>query len=160
MTQAPAYKPTIRQFVKAPVLNSASNDFNNANGVRISVPTYIDLTVQQRKELLNEVRNKCNEMVSVAAPSTSQTGLQVESVTSKEADIEAYLGTTLEMLRAQLFQRGGLPVDLVLKLQSVTGIEYVSLKDMTSAFKNKEKAVKDWNTNYNYDAVQAAKTAQ
>jgi hypothetical protein len=99
-------------------------------------------------------------MVSVTAPSTSQTGLQVENVTSKEADIEAYLGTTLEMLRAQLFQRGGLPVDLVLKLQSVTGLEFVSLKDMTSAFKTKEKAVKDWNTNYNYDAVQATKAAQ
>ena len=160
MTQAPAYKPSVRQFVKAPVLNSASNDFNNSNGVRISIPTYVDLTVQQRKELLNEVRTKCAEMSQVAQSSTSQTGLQVETVTSQEANVESYLGTTLEMLRAQLFSRGGLPVDLVLKLQSVTGLEYVSMKDFTAAYKAKEKAVKDWNTNYNYDAVQATKTAQ
>lgn len=158
MTQAPAYKKTVRNYHQTPVLNSATNDYNNANGVRISTPTYIDLPIQHRKELLNAVRSIAATTTSVTTSNT-HTGLSVETPSSKTNDVESYLGMSLDVLRTALFSRGGLPVDLCLKLQSVTGLEFVSMKDMTAAFKSKEKAIKDWLADYSYDSVQTTEAS-
>lgn len=158
MTQAPAYKSTVRNYAQTPVLNSAANDYNNVNGVRVSTPTYIDLTIQQRKELLNAIRT-LTASVTTTQTSTSHTGLQVETPTSSLSNVESYLGMNLDVLRTALFSRGGIPIDLCLKLQSATGIEFVSIKDITAAYKAKEKHIKDWIANYSYDSVQATEAA-
>ena len=159
MTQTPAYKTTVRQFQQTPVLNAAANDFVNSNGVRVSTPLYIDLTIQQRKELLNHVRNAQRVTAQVKA-SDSHTGLTVETSSSNTSNVESYLGMNLDVLRAALFSRGGVPIDLCLKLQSVTGIEFLSAKDISTAFKAKEKQVKDWITNYSYESLQATEASK
>ena len=150
MTQAPSYKNTIRNFASHPSINSGFNDHVNSNGVRVSLPCYLDLTVAQRKQLLNAVREACTAVAQVKA-SRSASGLTVESSTSATNDVEAYLGMSLDVLRTALFSRGGLQVDLVLKLQSVTGIELVSVKDIKAALTAKGKFIDNWLKEYSYD---------
>ena len=56
-------------------------------------------------------------------------------------------------LRNALFQRGGLDVTLCLKLQSITGVEIVSDKDFTAAFKEKQALVKAFSKAYPFDTT-------
>ena len=72
-------------------------------------------------------------------------------------DVESYLGMSLDVLRTALFSRGGLNIDLALKLQSVTGIELVSLKDIKSALTAKGKFIENWLKEYSY-GVQTTET--
>ena len=101
-----------------PSINNAGNDYLNEQGVRISLPCYCDLTTSQRKELLNAVRSIASGTVK-SEPSTIS-GLTVETASNQESDIESYLGVSLEVLRGVLFQRGGLEVSLLLRLQEAT----------------------------------------
>ena len=72
-------------------------------------------------------------------------GLVVEEVTNLTAEVEVYLGMTLETLRTSvLFQRGGLPMDLVLKLQHLTGIDAITDKEIATAFKSRQASVKSY----------------
>lgn len=123
-------------------INSSANDFTSKAGVRISLPCYVDLTTSQRKELLNGAREAVSATTSTSPKSIS--GISVETVTRASSDVEAYIGMDLDILRGVLFQRGGLEVSLVLRLQEVTGITFVSDKDFTAAFKARHDLIKEY----------------
>ena len=59
-----------------------------------------------------------------------------------QPQVEAFLGMTIDVLRSVLFTRGGLSADLLFKLQAITGIELVTVKDLTAAFKARQAMVK------------------
>ena len=143
MTQSIAYKASVRNFKKTQPINSSTVDPVTGTGVRISMPIYIDVPNTQRKELLNAVREVISGGYSTRY-TQSQSGLQVESATSSESDVESYLGLSLDNLRSVLFSRGGLPLDLLLKIQSVAGIEVMAEKELFAAFKSRQKYVQDW----------------
>lgn len=123
-------------------LNSASNDYTTEDGVRVCIPLYIDIPVSERKTLLNLVRHKAMEMN--VSEVKSKSGISVATSNNELSKIEAYLGCSLEVLRSLIFSRGGLSADLVLKLQSLTGYEVVSLKDIDLALKNRLGTIKEY----------------
>jgi hypothetical protein len=123
-------------------INSSANDFTNAAGVRVSLPCYVDLTNTQRKELLNGVREAISATTTSSPKSIS--GITVETVSRASSDIEAHIGMNIDILRGVLFQRGGLEVSLVLRLQEVTGLTFVSDKDFTAAFKARHDLIKKY----------------
>ena len=123
-----------------PVLNSAANDYTTASGLRISTPLYLDPSSSDRKIWLNAVRDLAHS--SVDAPVHSQSGIVTSTSANKLGSIVRFLGMDLDVLRSVLFQRGGLSADLVIKLQIVTGIEVVSLKDIEAAYKAKAAVIK------------------
>ena len=54
---------------------------------------------------------------------TSASGISTKTATNVDAGIESYLGLTLDNFRSSvLFRRGCIAIDMVLKLQSLTGI--------------------------------------
>ena len=138
---------TYRPFHSIPPLNRAANDTITGNGVRISIPVYIDPPVTVRKEILNVLRSKATEPIATSNPDT-MSGIQVVSYSTRQPEIEAYLGQTLDNLRNVLFSRGGLEISLVLKLQNVTGIDIVTDKELTTAFDSKKKLSKAFSTEH------------
>ena len=66
----------------------------------------------------------------------------VETSCSNQHAVEAFLGCSLEMLRSHVFVRGGMQLNLWLKLQTLTGIEAFTQKDFTTAFKARAATVK------------------
>ena len=141
MTNTPAAQKTVRQWTKTPPLNGSGNDYFSSSGSRVCMPIYVDVPHTLRKAWLNELREICSTMMT-STPSTIS-GLQVDTASNSTSDVESYLGMSLDTLRtAVLFQRGGLPIDLVLKLQHVTGIEAVTDKELATAFKSRQCRVK------------------
>ena len=130
---------TQHKRVKTPT-NAATNDTYSSNGARISLPIYVDISQQDRKLILNGVRTRIYEQAPVSTPS-SVSGLQVVSATNGQHEVESYLGMSLDVLRTVLFSRGGMPLDLVLRLQSVSGLEVLSEKDIKAAFKDRQASV-------------------
>ena len=130
-----------RPFVKTVPINSSSQDYSN-DTARISLPCYIDITNSSRKALLNAVRQACYQPATSEA-TRSISGISVQNSASRQSDIESFLGMSLDVLRTVLFQRGGLAADLLFKLQSVAGVEYVSEKDLVAAFKARQAQIKD-----------------
>ena len=124
-------------------INHFSNDLTTKEGVRICTPLYVDLTTAQRKEILNKVREVAYEPAAVSIPPT-QSGITVENYSNRENEIVMRLGMDLANLRNALFQRGGLSVDLVLKLQAITGLVFVDQKTFAAAFKQKQAAIKSF----------------
>lgn len=141
---------TVRQWRRCPPINMAANDYTSKNGVRISLPVYIDLTTTQRKDILNAIREVINSKRVVSTPSTSS-GLTVETTTNTESDVESYIGMSLDVLRSVIFQRGGIEAGLLLRLQEVAGLSFLTDKDMTAAFKARHDAVKNYLTEYPYE---------
>lgn len=137
-----AYPSSVRTFQQIPSLNGAATDFVNKEGVRISCPLYLDLPTTQRKDLFNGVRTAASK--PAVRPTKTVSGLTVESSANSSASVESFLGLSFDNLRNVLFQRGGVPIDLILKLQAVAGLELVSAKDVETALKAKAKLVKDW----------------
>ena len=139
-----AYKSSVRKYQKTAPINSAANDYSTDAGIRISVPLYIDIPNTERKLLLNAVRLVAHEQLVTETATAGVSGITVQQSNSRQAEVESYLGMTLDILRSVLFQRGGLALDLVLKLQAITEFEYVSEKDLAAAFKNKQTFIKNW----------------
>jgi hypothetical protein len=54
---------------------------------------------------------------------------------------------SLDVLRSVLFARGGIAADLFFKLQAIAGEEYVTDKDLTAAFKQRQSQLKDCKAN-------------
>jgi len=149
MTQAISYPSKVRNFQKTVALNSAANDPMTSDGVRISMPLYIDLPNTLRKELLNGVREVIAGNYTTSETQT-QSGLTVSTPSSLESEVEAFLGLSIDNLRNVLFSRGGMPADLLFKLQAVTGIEFVSEKDLTAAYKERQAFVKKWKKDHTF----------
>ena len=111
----------------------------------------MNISQETRKEWLNELRRLAS--ATTVREVTSSSGISTETSINADAGIESYLGLTLDTLRsAVLFQRGGIPLDMVLKLQSVTGIEAVSEKDIASALKARVEDVKSFIADHAFEA--------
>ena len=123
-------------------LNSATNDYTTPTGVRISTPCYVDLTTSQRKELLNAARDLAHS-TSESTPRT-QSGISVVSTNGGLNQLEMYLNAGFDIVRTQLFQRGGVNLDLIIKLQNATGLEVVSVKELEAALKSKAAIIKEY----------------
>ena len=151
MTQSNVYKKTIRQYNSPPPLNTFSQDFVTKSGVRISAPLYVNISQETRKEWLNKLRRLASS--TTVREVTSASGISTEISTNTDAGIESYLGLTLDTLRSTvLYQRGVIAIDMVLKLQSVTGIEAVSEKDIAAALKARVEDVKAFIANHAFEA--------
>lgn len=144
-----------RQFQTVTPINSSGNDLLTNQGIRISSPIYVDLPINIRKDLFNGVRTACTKATPRTA-SASVSGITVEEPSSNHGDIEGFLGMNLDVLRNVIFSRGGLPVDLVLRLQAVTGLQYVSAKDFTDSLKKRTTLIKDYITNYTFQETNHA----
>ena len=120
-------------------LNSSKLDYYTTDGVRVSMPVYFDLPNQRRKELLNGVREALSTTHVTETSPSSMSGIRVSSNGVYDNSIEKYIGMNLDCLRGVLFQRGGLPADLILRLQAVTGLEVVSDADIKKAFDHRKK---------------------
>lgn len=137
----PTAPTTVRQYQQTTPINSAKNDHFTKEGIRISTCLYIDLTQSQRKELLNGIRSAASSYpITYEPPSAS--GIRVEERSNSQSEIESFIGMNFDTLRPVLFQRGGLPIDLVFKLQAVSGLRFVTDKDVAAAFKAKTAQVK------------------
>ena len=123
-------------------INAAINDYITPDGVRVSVAAYADVPVVTRKRALNIVRDLINNS-SEATPAT-QSGISVVTNAGNLSKVERQLGCTFDILRQTLFQRGGLPLELVLKLQVLTGIEMLSMKELDAAVKAKTNLIKEY----------------
>lgn len=103
-----------------------------SDGVGISCPVYINLTNDQSKALLNEFRNVVArqriEMGFNPKPVGSSLGeLAVETaVLPPQSQAEVDLGMSEESLRYALFNKGGIAERIVLKLQEITGLTFVT----------------------------------
>lgn len=139
---------TQHKMVKAPT-NAAKNDTYSSNGARISLPIYVDVSQSDRKLMLNGIRTRIYEQAPTTTPN-SVTGLQVVNATNGQHDVEAFIGMSLEVLRTVLFSRGGMPIDLVLRLQSVSGMEVLSEKDIKAAFKERQASILAYMKENNY----------
>ena len=151
MTQSISYKSTVRQYNSPPPLNTSNKDFITKSGVRISAPLYVNISQETRKEWLNELRRLAS--ATTVREVSSASGITTETSTNADAGIESYLGLTLDTLRSSvLFQRGGIAIDMLLKLQSVTGIEAVSEKDIAAALKARVEDVKSFIADHAFEA--------
>ena len=121
-------------------LNASVNDTMTDEGVRVSVPVYVDLTHNQRKEILNNLRSKATHREY-----TPHTASGISTVTSVApiTDIESFIGMSIEVLRGVIFQRGGMPIDLVLRLQKAAGVEFVTEAQIKNAFTSKQKLIQN-----------------
>ena len=138
-----------RVFQNIPPINRAQNDFVCTNGVRLCTPIYIDPSTSIRKQLLNGVRQLASQPAKVDIPAT-QSGIQVVNPCSRQTEIESYIGMSLDVLRGVIFARGGIEAGLLLRLQEVTGVELVSDKDFTAAFKARQDVIKNYTSDYPY----------
>ena len=86
----------------------------------------------------------------------SYTGITVETAGSAQSDVETYLGVSLDVLRGVIFQRGGIECGLLLRLQEVTGIQYVAQKDFAAAFKKRGTLIKEYTTTHPFEGVAQA----
>jgi hypothetical protein len=120
-------------------LNSSKLDYYTSDGVRVSMPLYFDLPNQRRKDLLNGFRNALQAQTMTESSPSSMSGIRVESHGLYNNAIEKYIGMDLACLRGVLFQRGGLPADLILRLQAVTGVEVITEQDIRKAFDQRKK---------------------
>ena len=127
-------------------LNSSKLDYYTSDGIRVSMPVYFDLPNQMRKELLNGVRNKLQAQTLSEQSPSSMSGIKVQSHGVYDNSIEKYIGMDLACLRGVLFQRGGLPADLVLRLQAVSGLEVIAEADIKKAFDQRKKTTITYTT--------------
>lgn len=120
-------------------MNLITNRYNQttptgltADGVGISCPIYLNLTADQSKALLNAFRDVVArqriEMGFNETPTNSTLGeLSVETtVTPPQTTAENELGMSVEALRYALFSKGGVAERLILKLQELTNLTFVT----------------------------------
>ena len=132
------------------VINSSKHDYYNEKGVRVSLPVYADVPTDLRKQLLNGVRS-AHDASSFSQRDTN-TISNITVSTANQSNVEAYIGMKLEVLRSVLFQRGGLPLDLVLRLQEVSGIEVLTPKELTAVFDTRKKFCSSYQKSHPYSS--------
>ena len=151
MTSTIAAPTTSRPFQQTTAINSATHDLITDVEIRISSPLYVDLPNSLRKELFNGVRTACTAPSVARTASASVSGIQVEESSNRAPDVESFIGMNIDTLRAVLFSRGGLPVDLVLRLQAVTGIVFVTEKDLNASVKKRATVIKKYITDNTFN---------
>ena len=149
---SPVPPSSTRNFQNIPPINRAANDSITDDGTRISLCLYIDPTMNVRKNILNAVRELCNQPVEPAHQPTTMSGISVIHNATLQPKVESYLGMSIDNLRSNvLFQRGGLEISLVLKLLAVTGLSLVTDKEIASAIKAKQALVKQFVAAYPFN---------
>ena len=102
-----------------------------------------------RKEIFNKLRAICNTSILRKQQPKTLSGISVDEYQTLEPYVSQFLGCSLQTLRRAIWwQRGALPVDLVLKVQNVIGEPIISTKDITDAFAKKAKTVKEFTKKY------------
>ena len=125
-------------------LNSAACDYHSEDGVRFSLPFYLDLSQQQRKQLFNAVRTTIAATTTSTSVPKSMSGISVETRTPVEYSVEQYIGLGIDVLRSVIHSRGGIPADLILRIQAVTGEVIVTDAQLKKAFDTRKKYVLDY----------------
>lgn len=111
-----------------------------SNGVVVSTPIYISLPVEQRKAVLNRIREiKTKELIEMGwTQKEQQHGFKWSEDESFQAPpmtpVEEQLGCTEEHLRATLFSRHGLTERMLLKIQKITGIRIINRADIEATY--------------------------
>jgi hypothetical protein len=122
-------------------LNSAKSDYYTDNGSRVSTVLYLDIPMEKRKLLYNALRTKVELEAFTSTPPTLS-GIQTVTANSSSLNrIEAYVGVSLSVLRGVLFQRGGVALDLILRIQEASGLEVISTKELAAALDSRKKQV-------------------
>lgn len=109
----------------------------NTLGTAISVPFYIQPTMDAKKALLNAFRvEKQKQLLEMGFDNTRSEGriVVVDNTKPPQTPIEAELGMTEENLRLTLFNRQGIQERLVLKLQQLTGVEVFTREEVEATF--------------------------
>ena len=119
-------------------INSASQDHTTEGGSRLSIPVYLDPPMATRKQMLNGIRERITQSQLTSNTPKTMSGLSTDTVVG-QTQVEAYLGMTMDVLRAVIFQRGGLPLDMFLRLQAVSGVEVITEKDIKAGFDARKK---------------------
>ena len=102
-------------------INTFHNDFYTDQGVRISMPLYVDAPSAMRKNLFNAIRDQ-----------------------QDQTSVTETLGMEISVLRTLLFQRGGIPLDLMLRMQTITGIDCLDESSIRDAFSHRLETVLDY----------------
>lgn len=134
---------TVVTEVKKPFepLNSAKSDYYTDSGSRVSTVLYLDIPMEKRKLLYNALRTKV-ELASYTNSPSTKSGIQTVTANSSAlTNIETYVGVSLSVLRGVLFQRGGVALDLILRIQEASGVEVISTKELGAALDNRKKQV-------------------
>ena len=142
---------TATKLFNAATLNSWNNDYNTSEGVRISVPLYVDIPQQTRKDLFSRLRAVTEAEKVVTNPPT-QSGISVATAIPGGSSVERHIGITLDNLRSVLFSRGGIDVSLLIRIQSVVG-EAVPAKEIENALKQKIVQLKEFIAANSYTPV-------
>ena len=121
-------------------INSSQKDYFTEGGSRLSLPIYLDPPMSIRKQVLNAVRERVQESRVQAYKPKTMGGISVTTSDHTDFTIGNYLGMNVDVLRAVLFQRGGLPIDVLIRLQHISGIELLTDKDIKAAFDTRKKA--------------------
>jgi hypothetical protein len=97
--------------------------------------------MEKRKLLYNALRTKVELEAFTHTPPT-RSGIQTVTANSNsQSTIEAYIGVSLSVLRGVLFARGGVALDLILRIQEAAGIDVISTKELGAALDNRKKQV-------------------
>jgi hypothetical protein len=137
-------KPTL-------TLNSSDLDTTTSEGIRVSLPCYVDPPMNLRKNILNLIRTECNRFETVEQP-RSQSGIVVSHSQSQATKVDQYLGLSVEhVLRGVLFSRGGMPIDLILRLQEVAGVKLITEEEIIQAFDQRKQQVLDYVKHHPYN---------
>ena len=125
-------------------LNSAACDYHSEDGVRFSLPFYLDLSQQQRKQLFNAVRTTIAATTKSTSVPKSRSGISVETFSHGEYSLEQYIGLSIDLIRTLIHSRGGIPADMIVRIQAVTGEVIVTDAQLKKAFDTRKKYVLDY----------------
>ena len=112
------------------------------SGITVSTPIYISLPVEQRKAVLNSIRQiKTQQLMEMGWKLADQKGgYRFGTDESFEAPpltpVETELGCTEDHLRAALFSRHGMTERLLVKIQNLTGISVVHREQIEATYKD------------------------
>ena len=108
------------------------------------MPFYLDLSQQQRKQLFNAVRTTIAATTTTTTRHKTRSGISVETRTPVEYSVEQYIGLGVDVLRSVIHSRGGIPADLILRIQAVTGEVIVTDAQLKKAFDTRKRYVLDY----------------
>ena len=108
------------------------------SGLSISTPCYLQLTNQQKKELLNAWRTlNTKQRLELGYDDTTDLGsIRVTTAqTPPQTELERATGCDEETLRMMLFSRQGIAERLIIKVMLLVGIELFTRQDIEETHK-------------------------
>ena len=118
--------------------NQVTPTHRTESGASISCPFYINLTTDQKKLLLNTFRSiKQRQLAGLGYDNKPRQEGSISVVTAQavpQAPIEIESGVNEENLRLLLFSRQGVQERLILNLQRICGVEFVTKEQVIHTF--------------------------